>query len=237
MRLLNADTLQPREFYDRDVPAYAILSHTWEDEVTLQDLTDPARATKKGFSKVRSCCAQAVRDGYEWVWVDTCCIDKTSSANLSKAINFMFRWYQPSSVCYAYLGDLPRQRPGDLDAYDFRFSKWFTRGWTLQELIDPALVEFYDQEWNDVGTKLSLGDLIPQITGIRRGILSGDLPLALLQRAKYCSFQSSHGRGGTKEHGSCILTKTFRKSGTYRSLTRGFRDAFQAASRTILQRL
>ncbi|KAK1993001.1 HET-domain-containing protein, partial [Colletotrichum falcatum] len=91
MRLLNAVTLRPREFYDQDVPAYAILSHTWgEDEVSLQDLTNPASATKRGFSKIRACCAQAIRDEYEWVWVDTCCIDKTSSAELSEAINSMF---------------------------------------------------------------------------------------------------------------------------------------------------
>jgi len=129
MRLLNANTLQLREFYDQDVPAYAILSHTWEDEeLTLQDLTNPASATKQGFSKVRARCAQAVRDGHEWVWVDTCCIDKTSSAELSEAINSMFRWYQQSSVCYAYLGDVPLQRPGDLDADRFTISKWFTRG-------------------------------------------------------------------------------------------------------------
>ncbi|KAK2043744.1 HET-domain-containing protein [Colletotrichum somersetense] len=206
MRLLNADTLQLREFYNRYVPAYAILSHTWEDEeVTLQDLTDPASATKQGFSKVRACCAQAMRDGYEWVWVDTCCIDKTSSAELSEAINSMFRWYHQSSVCYVYLGDLPQQRPGDLDADRFTISKWFTRGWTLQELIAPDHVEFYDQEWNDIGTKLSLGDLIHKATGIRRDMLSGHLPLALASVAERMSWASTRKTSRLEDMAYCLL--------------------------------
>ncbi|KAK1969236.1 HET-domain-containing protein [Colletotrichum sublineola] len=206
MRLLNADTLQLREFYDRDALAYAILSHTWEDEeVTLRDLTDPASASKQGFSKIRACCAQAIRDGYKWVWVDTCCIDKTSSAELSEAINSMFRWYKQSSVCYAYLGDLPRQRPGDLYADRFTNSKWFTRGWTLQELIAPRLVEFYDQEWNEIGTKLSVGDLIHQTTGIRRVVLSGLFPLALASVAERMSWASTRKTSRLEDMAYCLL--------------------------------
>ncbi|KAK1579659.1 heterokaryon incompatibility protein-domain-containing protein [Colletotrichum navitas] len=182
MRLLNANTLQLREFYDQDVPAYAILSHTWEDEeLTLQDLTNPASATKEGFSKVRARCAQAVRDGYEWVWVDTCCIDKTSSAELSEAINHMFRWYQQSSVCYAYLGD------------------------TLQELIAPGQVEFYDQDWNGVGTRLSLIELIHQATGTRRSILSGQSFLALTSVAERMSWASTSKTPRLEDMAYCLL--------------------------------
>ncbi|GKT65034.1 HET domain containing protein [Colletotrichum tofieldiae] len=206
MRLLNVDTLQLQEFYDHNVPDYAILSHTWqEEEATLQDLANPASATKKGFSKIRSCCAQAIRDGYKWIWVDTCCIDKTSSAELSEAINSMFRWYQQSSVCYAYLEDLPPQSPGDLDQRRFMSSKWFTRGWTLQELIAPGLVEFYDQSWNEIGTKLSLCDLIHQTTGIRHEILSGHLSLDSVSAAERMSWAATRNTSRLEDIAYCLL--------------------------------
>ncbi|OHW96933.1 HET domain containing protein [Colletotrichum incanum] len=206
MRLLNAETLQLQEFYDHNVPDYAILSHTWEEEeATLQDLTNPASATKKGFSKIRACCAQAITDGYKWIWVDTCCIDKTSSAELSEAINSMFRWYQQSSVCYAYLNDLPSQSPGDLDTRRFMSSKWFTRGWTLQELIAPGLVEFYDQNWNEIGTKLSLGNLIHRTTGIRHDILSGHLSLDSTSVAERMSWASTRKTSRLEDIAYCLL--------------------------------
>ncbi|KAJ3949037.1 uncharacterized protein N0V96_000147 [Colletotrichum fioriniae] len=122
------------EFFGYSIPIYAILSHTWEeDEVTLQDVANSSYALKKGFAKVRACCAQALRDGFTWVWIDTCCIDKTSSADLSEAINSMFRWYQNATVCYVYLSDLPAQKPGRLDYLAFKSQVYQV----VYERLDP----------------------------------------------------------------------------------------------------
>src|ERR1700678_3833860 len=108
MRLVNTDRLEVEGFGDNDVPHYAILSHTWgEGEVTLQDMEGSRAANKKGYQKVRRCCSLAKANGFAYVWIDTCCIDKTSSAELSEAINSMYRWYQEAKVCYAYLPDVP----------------------------------------------------------------------------------------------------------------------------------
>ncbi|MBE3043806.1 HET domain-containing protein [Candidatus Bathyarchaeota archaeon] len=193
MRLINTTTLQLK-FFVGDVPPYAILSHTWgEEEVVFQDMekgTESA-STLKGFAKIRGCCEQAVRDGYEWAWVDTCCIDKTSSSELSEAINSMYQWYKLSAICYVYVEDveagsnaLPTApasvlgiQPPDAArmslSYNFSHSRWFKRGWTLQELIAPRCLEFYDRNWVEIGTKSSLASELRRITGIRAEVLAG----------------------------------------------------------------
>ncbi|PMD48225.1 HET-domain-containing protein [Hyaloscypha variabilis F] len=177
MRLLNVHTLTLEEFLeDNSVLNYAILSHRWEEEeVTFQDLKDYPNGCKngkemKGWTKIKSACAIAKEDGWNFIWIDTCCIDKSSSAELSEAINSMFRWYEKAGVCYAYLSDVPAlslsQSPYDPKS-PFRRSKWFTRGWTLQELLAPIDVDFYDQSWSYVGSKgTNLDRLLSQITGI-----------------------------------------------------------------------
>jgi hypothetical protein len=93
MRLLNTSTLQLTEFYDTQIPAYAILSHRWgNEEFSFQDVSGGEYQGMAGFPKIQGCCRQADQDGFEWVWIDSCCIDKTSSSELSEAINSMFRW-------------------------------------------------------------------------------------------------------------------------------------------------
>jgi hypothetical protein len=123
---------------------YAILSHTWgadHDEVTYKDLVDGLQIIKKlGYEKIDFCINQALKDNLHYVWIDTCTIDKSSSAELSEAINSMFAWYRNSAKCYVYLSDVSSQQTG---AVPFQQSRWFTRGWTLQELIAPASVEFF----------------------------------------------------------------------------------------------
>ncbi|TGJ83330.1 hypothetical protein E0Z10_g5412 [Xylaria hypoxylon] len=174
MYLLNVHTRQLQEFIADEMPPFAILSHTWgEDEVLYQDLQDPKHKEKLGYAKIEGCCRQAIRDKIEFVWVDTCCIDKRSSAELSEAINSMFRWYGEAQVCYVYLIDVP---PGG-DPYEprsaFSNSRWFTRGWTLQELIAPVELEFLDTAWtgifriNKETDSWVPADLIEQITGIK----------------------------------------------------------------------
>ena len=117
MRLLSTESLRLESFFRGSMPQYAILSHTWEtEEVLFDDIRDPAQPLpthKKGFLKLMCSCAQARRDGYRYIWIDTCCIDKSSSAELSESINSMFRWYANSARCYAYLGDIDGAQIGN----------------------------------------------------------------------------------------------------------------------------
>ena len=133
MRLLHARDLHLEEFFDSNIPPYAILSHTWgKEEISLQDLRSGEASQRKAYNKLLGCCRQALSDGYFWVWIDTCCIDKSSSAELQDAINSMFAWYRLSCVCYAYLEDVADMQRG----WDkpFAESRWWTRGWTLRML-------------------------------------------------------------------------------------------------------
>ncbi|RAL05798.1 uncharacterized protein BO80DRAFT_371949 [Aspergillus ibericus CBS 121593] len=163
MRLIDAnDTIgyKIHEFFGADIPKYAILSHTWasdDQEVTLRDMQqlDDNIRTKEGFQKVVSTCKQARLDGLNWAWVDTCCIDKTSSAELTEAINSMYTWYCEASLCYAYLADVPPIADPFAEGSAFRNSRWFTRGWTLQELIAPKEIHFYNRDWKFIGAKHS----------------------------------------------------------------------------------
>ncbi|RYP50015.1 hypothetical protein DL768_004370 [Monosporascus sp. mg162] len=163
------------------IPRYAILSHRWGmEEVTFKDLMDGTGPKKQGYDKIRFCSDQAERDGLDHFWVDTCCIDKSSSAELTEAINSMFQWYRNAAKCYVYLDDIskPALQTGNKPNYqpwepDLRKSKWFTRGWTLQELLAPTSVEFFSREGARLGTKRSLELPISDITGIPLKVLRG----------------------------------------------------------------
>ncbi|KAI1372320.1 putative ankyrin repeat-containing protein [Hypoxylon crocopeplum] len=179
MRLLDTGTadLQIQYFKDDSIPQYAILSHTWDEaELTFQEKNGVAAPEKQGYRKVERCCSMARDCGHDYVWIDSCCIDKTSSEELSEAINSMYYWYQEATVCYAYLADVPhdpsRQLPILPDS-EFSRSKWFRRGWTLQELIAPSEVIFLDREWKEIGTRSTLRDIISSITRIPVDILMG----------------------------------------------------------------
>ncbi|KAH6703067.1 heterokaryon incompatibility protein-domain-containing protein [Leptodontidium sp. MPI-SDFR-AT-0119] len=154
MRLLqynNDGDFTQTEFFEGDIPKkYAILSHRWgAEEVTLADLKNGNCKRMAGYSKIQFCGEQAKRDGLQYFWVDTCCIDKSNSTELAEAINSMFRWYQHATKCYVYLPDVSRPRTNSADGSNedwvsiFRKSEWFRRGWTLQELIAPASVDFF----------------------------------------------------------------------------------------------
>ncbi|KAF5339513.1 hypothetical protein D9758_016362 [Tetrapyrgos nigripes] len=182
MRLLHTSTYELKEFIGLSVPEYAILSHTWEDEeILFSDLRDAAArdaaTQKKGWQKVVGTCEQASKDGLEWVWIDTCCINKESSAELSEAINSMSRYYRESFLCYVYLSGYHVDRYGyphmEHGNAAFANCRWFTRGWTLQELLAPAgdSMVFFDAEWIDIGTKLGLRKAISRVTRISPDIL------------------------------------------------------------------
>ena len=183
MRLLECSVVNFKLTNDlvRDIPSYAILSHTWgpdTEEVTFRDLVDGTGRDKTGYEKIRFCGAQARRDGLRYFWVDTRCIDKSNNNELSRAINSMFRWYQNATRCYVYLSDFSAAG-GDGEQSElawqsaFRASKWFTRGWTLQELLAPASVEFFTTDGRRLGDKRSLEQQIHEVTGIAIPALRG----------------------------------------------------------------
>ncbi|KAF8852110.1 HET-domain-containing protein, partial [Acephala macrosclerotiorum] len=190
MRLLHRNSAGQlsltKDFVGDDIPQYAILSHTWgadTEEVTFENLMDNASRDKSGYKKILFCGEQASRDGLQYFWVDTCCIDKRSSTELAEAINSMFRWYRNAAKCYVYLSDVSRN---DHDQVDpslqswqsvFRKSRWFTRGWTLQELIAPKSVEFFCSNGTLLGDKKSLERQLHEITGIKISALQG-IPLS-----------------------------------------------------------
>jgi Heterokaryon incompatibility protein (HET) len=180
MRLINAKTLELEEFYGSHVPPYGALSHIWEfeaDEVSFQDMSAhiPAVKEKPGFAKIKDVCEQALIDGLNYVWVDTTCIDKTSSAELGEAVNSMFSWFQCSTICYVYLSDISSQDNKELFSFDgpFSNSSWFTRSWTLLELIAPPFVHFFDCDWKFIGTKKSLEQRLSDVTRIPSSCLIG----------------------------------------------------------------
>ena len=170
-------------FIGREIPPYAILSHTWEtdhQELTFQDMVRGVGRSKAGYRKIQFCAERAEKDNFQYFWVDSCCIDKSSSAELSEAINSMFRWYKSAAKCYVYLSDVSIS---DSDQCDrdarrswesaFRQSRWFTRGWTLQELLAAPLVEFFSREGQRLGDKMSLELDIHEVSGIAITALQG----------------------------------------------------------------
>lgn len=162
MRLLDTETQELNFFAESRRARYAILSHTWEDdEILFADIVNQDRDWRQrpGAHKVLGSCQLAREQGYNYIWVDTCCIDKSSSAELSEAINSMFDWYMDAEVCYVYLTDVAED--GSIAE-----CRWFKRGWTLQELIAPTSVDFYDKQWNFINDKISMSSDLASITGI-----------------------------------------------------------------------
>ena len=176
------------EFADDESTKYAILSHRWIDptEVDYEEMVDLAKMEieerdeirqRLGYKKILASCEQAKADGYEWLWVDTCCIDKRSSAELSEAINSMYRWYENSTLCYAYLHDVagpsfPTASDHEKYPNSNGWPEWFSRGWTLQEMIAPSNVQFFDKDWQPIGDKRTLSSILEGITRVPRHILT-----------------------------------------------------------------
>jgi hypothetical protein len=169
-------------FDDDNPPPYAILSHTWTDdeEVTYDELVAGTGKDKAGYAKIRFCGEKAAQDGLQYFWVDTCSINKSTLQELQTAINSMFRWYQRASKCYIYLSYI--QVPDEvIDTQAFRVtweqafqrSRWFTPGWTLQELLAPASVEFFSKEGKRLGSRIFLEQEIHEITKIPIRVLRG----------------------------------------------------------------
>ncbi len=192
---------------------YAILSHCWgEDELLFDDLKSADASSEEGFKKLEFLCRQALQDGYIYAWIDTACINKTSSAELSEAINSMFRWYQNAACCYVYLEDVEME-PFGLSKVglplateaQLRESRWFTRGWTLQELIAPPSVRFYDREWSLIGDKDTLELVIVQTTRIDVEVLRNSQLLQSMSVAKRMSWAARRSTSRDEDQSYSLL--------------------------------
>jgi hypothetical protein len=199
MRLLHFDTLGRlilTDFRGKLIPPYAILSHRWSDsEALIEDiLNENYKEKKEGYRKLQFCAEQAAQDGLQYFWIDTCCIDRWDNNERSKAINSMFQWYRNASRCYVFLSDVSMSAVtetlpcSDWEA-SFRASAWFTRGWTLQELIAPVSVEFFSCEGRRIGDKTSLNQLLHEIT---------DIPPAALRNCPLHEFSTCERRRWVK---------------------------------------
>jgi tetratricopeptide (TPR) repeat protein len=212
MRLLRLNDNGELSLIERsgdDIPEYAILSHTWGpdgNEVTYEDLiTAGSGKYKPGYNKIQFCANQAKADGLQFFWIDTCCINKANFTELSEAINSMFRWYRSATRCYVYLSDVP-------DPYDhtstvesaFPTSRWFKRGWTLQELIAPSSVHFFSREGKPLGTKKSREIQIHQITGIAIRALEGNA-LSQFSTAERLSWAAQRQTTVQEDGAYCLL--------------------------------
>lgn len=211
MRLINCKTLKVEEFGPGIIPPYAILSHTWGDyEPTLAEwrsmVTRRSKSSKPGFAKIFATCKQARRNNHSHVWIDTVCIDKTSSAELSEAINSMFAWYKNAVDCYVYLSDIPSQSPNGIHVLDLMgSSRWFSRGWTLQELIAPDRVVFYSQSWTRLGSKKELSSLLSSVTGIDQLCIRNERVLREYSIAQRMSWAADRVTTRPEDIAYCLL--------------------------------
>ncbi|KAI0763563.1 heterokaryon incompatibility protein-domain-containing protein [Trametes elegans] len=218
MWLLSTDSAELHWFAGPESVAseggYAILSHVWVggEEQTLQEVKALVAQCQPGqsprdlvSSKIKECCQLAERHGFKWVWIDTCCIDKTSSSELSEAINSMFRYYSLAEVCYAFLYDVPTNCALYEGDSAFRNSKWHRRGWTLQELIAPALVLFLSAEWEAIGTKMDLAKLLSHITGVEDVVLRLECPVEAIHVAKRMAWAADRRTTRVEDEAYCLM--------------------------------
>jgi hypothetical protein len=209
MLLINTETLELHEFFKENTPPYAILSHAWGDqEVTFQDWQNRQQVKRKaGYWKIWRACIEALKHRLEWLWVDTNCIDKSSSAELSEAINSMFAYYQKSEVCFVYLVDVPTaNQPEGVLYSQIERSRWFTRGWTLQELIAPKNLIFHAADWSQIGKNDgSLALLVTSITQIRHEYLGRHGNLDGASVAERMSWLSKRKTTRTEDMAYCML--------------------------------
>lgn len=212
MRLLDIRDVNNIVFYEPppdQIPPYAILSHRWmSGEVSFQAFSTKAGKKLPGYQKIKQCAQQAQVDELDFIWVDTCTIDKTSSSELSESINSMYRWYEEAAICYAFLVDVvDYEYPEGTDS-PFRTSKWWQRGWTLQELIAPKKLVFFSRDWCPIGTRRKLATTIASITNIDREILTAKKPgveLSHYSIARKMSWAASRATTREEDIAYCLM--------------------------------
>ncbi|KAK4197364.1 putative vegetative incompatibility HET protein [Triangularia verruculosa] len=189
-------------FGSDNTPPHAILSHTWgneDDELSFREIKNGLlKPGSIGFFKLDGCCKKAQLDGLDYVWIDTCCIDKSDHVELSEAINSMFKWYRNAAICYVYLSDVsPHNR--------FSHSRWFRRGWTLQELIAPRELSLYSSNWTFIGSREDLASQIELITGIPEDFLYGNGDFHRASVAQRFSWASKRTTKRKEDMAYCLL--------------------------------
>ncbi|KAI0451251.1 HET-domain-containing protein [Xylaria acuta] len=213
MWFLNTKTYSLEERYGHEVPRYAILSHTWqEEEVLFHELreSNDDYQLKAGYFKIKACCDLAAARGIPYAWVDTCCIDKLHSAELSEALNSMYQYYHKATECYIYLADVPGDldRPGQTRSQQLsalESSRWFTRGWTLQELIASSERAFYAQDWSPIPVDDELMTLVARITGVELNLLRNRETLSRYCTATRMSWASRRTTTRPEDLAYCLM--------------------------------
>jgi hypothetical protein len=249
MRLLNVYTFKFAEFEGKNIPPYAVASHRWcDDEATYVDVLENKNTESAGFKKIRGFCdftktrnerhtmqyvAGRGRQKIEWIWIDTCCIDRRSSAEIAENITSMYKYYERSEECYAYLADVTATRRADgtiiNDRSEFARSSWFTRGWTLQELLAPSHVLFLSSDWTVLGHKCSQGIqsnnhvpglcrhsawsgtkdvlnyLISDISGISSGVLGKSVDPRTMRPDEICKWIENRETKKEEDLAYCLL--------------------------------
>lgn len=201
MRLLHTRSLEFREDYESSRPEYAILSHRWadpQDEVSYADFIGGRKRNSSGYAKITRFRELACEQGFDYCWVDTCCIDKSSSAELSEAINSMFKWYQDAAICIVFLADV--------DTIDgFMRSAWHTRGWTLQELIAPDQLTFVNSKWSVIGNRSDLISMLSSSTGIDGDVFSGERHWSSYSVAQRMSWAADRTTSRLEYQAYCLM--------------------------------
>ncbi|CAN9199705.1 unnamed protein product [Alternaria alternata] len=196
-------------------PFYAILSHTWgrnEDEVKYEDIQSGLRrkddTSKPGYEKLRFCQEKVEKDGLVYFWIDTCCIKKSDSSELQRSLASMFYWYQRAARCYVYLCDVSihesTEDPESRWEQAFSKSRWFKRGWTLQELIAPSSIFFFSKENSFIGDKKELASTISTITRIPGPALEG-LELSFFSRNERMSWTCTRVTTVPEDAAYCLI--------------------------------
>ncbi|KIK69181.1 hypothetical protein GYMLUDRAFT_188725, partial [Collybiopsis luxurians FD-317 M1] len=212
IRLISTLNFECQDFKN-DPPRYAILSHTWDEkEKSSPELFGAAAfdlnilpAQRAGYHKVKASCEQARELGFSYIWIDLWCIDRTSISGLSSGLNEMFRYYQDSSLCLVYLNDIGIDPVNKFNGFQLAKCKWFTRGWTLLELLAPSSVIFYDCSWEKIGTKISLGNIIATITGIPFDALSNKCSLEKFSIAQRMSWAAHRETTLDEDMAYCLM--------------------------------
>lgn len=183
LRLIGARDLLPIRFSADKAPPYAFISHCWlhpDEEPTLRDLVDNVAYRKAGFTKLQRAADVALRRGLEYFWIDTCCVDGRIIHEVRQAIKTVALWLTKADICFVYLSDVKavEQRSSlNSNHESLRKSKWFTRSWTLVELLVPQRVEFFSDNWTALGDKSTLEKVITEVTLIPARALQGTIPL------------------------------------------------------------
>ncbi|KAF2773724.1 hypothetical protein EJ03DRAFT_305300 [Teratosphaeria nubilosa] len=209
MRLLDVQSFEMRSFHDdAELPQYAILSHTWREdgEPEFSNVLELSKwswsRTKTLYRKVSAAAHLARKDGLQWIWIDTCCIDRGNLVKVQEAVNASFRWYQEAEICYVYLEDLDTHAQW---MESFSNCTWFSRGWTLSELLAPRKTRSYNNVWRHVGTKAMLARVIARITGIDAAIIRQRRALSSVSAAARLSWAAKRKTRRVEDQAHCLL--------------------------------